>query len=283
MTGRIAATLVALVLLAGTLAIASLADGWGGTSVAQGEPAAAIGDAFTPEQQAAINAMIEAYIEANPDFVRDYVLENPELIQEAVVELERRRLEAEAERQAAAIADNSDLLVASELNAVLGNPDGDVTLVEFFDYNCSYCRRALDDMNRLLAEDPGLRIVLKEFPVLGAGSTEAAQVAAAVNLIAPDRYPTFHRLLLGSTSQATGATAIEAAVEAGVDEEALRATMQTPGAIAHIEEAYRIADALGINGTPTYVLGNEVIVGAVGYDTLRSMIDSVRLCGRTSC
>ncbi len=285
MTKRITAILAAVTLFAASVTVAILVDGSGRSTVAQDDAPdfAELTDAFTPEETAAIIQLIEAYIAANPGFVRDYIMSDPDVIRDAVTELERRRLEDEASRQAEAIAENRDLLVSSDLNAVLGNPDGDVTLVEFFDYNCSYCRRALDDMNRLLDEDPGLRIVLKEFPVLGAGSTEAAQVAAAVNIIAPEAYPRFHRLLLGSSSQATGEAAIAAAVEAGVEEQLLRITMQTPGAIAHIEEAYQIADALGINGTPTYVLGNEVIVGAVGYDALRQMIDSVRNCGQTVC
>jgi protein-disulfide isomerase len=125
--------------------------------------------------------------------------------------------------------------------------------------------------------------VLKEFPVLGVGSTEAAQVAAAVNIVAPELYDQFHLLLLGSSAQASLDLAISAAIEVGVDEVALRAAMESDEIIATIEETYMLADALALTGTPSYVLGNEVIVGAVGYDALKGMIESVRACGETAC
>lgn len=242
-----------------------------------------VGDALTAAEQAAINAMIANYIAANPGFIRDYLVNNPEVIQEAVTELERRRLNAAAEQQANAIARYQFELLFSPRQAVLGNPNGDVTLVEFFDYNCTYCKRALDDMNRLVEEDPNLRIVLKEFPVLGTGSTEAAQVAAAVIIVAPERYDAFHQLLLGSAAPASGALAMEAAAQVGINIAALTAALQTNEVVATIEETYVIAGALGLTGTPSYVIGDEVIVGAVGYEALRTRIDSMRQCGRTVC
>jgi len=298
MRHRITAGIIAIVaVIVGGFLYAFIADGTDQSPVAEAEPAAtpivvaqetpaAVVDTtgtFTEAEQAAINQMIGDYIATNPGFIRDYLIGNPEVIQDAVTELERRRIDAEAARQAEQIALHRDLLLYSPRQAVIGNPDGDVTLVEFFDYNCTYCKRALDDMNRLIAEDPNLRIVLKEFPVLGVGSTEAAQVAAAVAMIAPGLYNDFHFLLLGSSAQATLSLAISAAVEAGVDEARLRAAMESDQVTATIEESYMLADALALTGTPSYVLGNEVIVGAVGFDTLKSMIESVRACGETAC
>ena len=254
-------------------------------TVAQATPIPVIDETgtFTEAEQAAINQMIANYLATNAGFVRDYLLANPEVIREAATELERRRINQEASRQADAIALHSDLLLNSPRQAVIGNPNGDVTLVEFFDYNCTYCKRALGDVTRLIDEDPNLRIVLKEFPVLGVGSTEAAQVAAAVAIIAPELYAEFHFLLLGSSAQASLDLAIGAAVEAGVDEAELRDAMESDEIIATIEESYMLADALALTGTPSYVLGNEVIVGAVGYDALRNMIEAVRACGETVC
>lgn len=129
--------------------------------------------------------------------VRDYLLENPEVIREALEELERRDIAKADEARAQTLSSVSDILFNSTRQVELGNPDGDVTLVEFFDYNCGYCKRAMADMDRLLKEDPNLRVVLKEFPVLGQGSVEAAQVAAALNHIAPAKYAEFHRELMG--------------------------------------------------------------------------------------
>ncbi len=238
---------------------------------------------FTPEQQAAINQMIGDYLATNPGFIRDYLIANPGILEDVVVELDRQRTDQQAQQQAAAIEANHDLIFNSPRQVVLGNPNGDVTLVEFFDYNCPYCKAALGDMTQLVADDPNLRIVLKEFPVLGTGSTEAAQVAAAVAMLAPERYNDFHLLLLGSAAQADGALAIQAAVQVGLNEADIRALMDTPEVSAVIQESYTLADALGLTGTPSYVLGDSVIVGAVGYDALRQMIDSVRACGETTC
>jgi protein-disulfide isomerase len=298
MPDRLTTAIIAIVAVAvGGVVYAFLADGVGQTpSTAAGPPAEALAvaqatpipaadttGAFTNAEQAAINQMIGDYIANNTGFIRDYLVANPEVIRDAVTELERRRIDAEAARQAEAIALHRDLLLYSPRQAVIGNPDGDVTLVEFFDYNCTYCKRALSDMARLIDEDPNLRIVLKEFPVLGVGSTEAAQVAAAVAIVAPQLYNQFHLLLLGSSAQASLDLALSAAIEAGVDEVALRAAMESDEIIATIEESYMLADALALTGTPSYVLGNEVIVGAVGYDALKGMIEAVRTCGETAC
>ncbi len=298
MPGRLTTAIIAIVAVAlGGVVYAFLADGLGPSPNAEAEPspgavtvaqatripATDVTGAFTDAEQAAINQMIGDYLANNAGFIRDYLIANPEVIRDAVTELERRRIDEEAARQAEAIALHRDLLLHSPRQAVIGNPNGDVTLVEFFDYNCTYCKRALSDMTRLIDEDPNLRIVLKEFPVLGVGSTEAAQVAAAVNIVAPDLYDQFHLLLLGSSAQASLELAISAAIEAGVDEVALRAAMESDEIIATIEESYMLADALALTGTPSYVLGNEVIVGAVGYDALKGMIQSVRTCGETAC
>ena len=297
MRGRLIGAFFAIVAVAlGMLGYTLLSDGIGESpaaadagvepiEVAQvtSAPAPGVTDAFTETEQTAINQMIGAYLAANGGFVRDYLLANPEVLQEVVTELERQRIDQQAAQQADAIEFYADLLFFSPRNAVIGNPNGDITLVEFFDYNCSYCKRALDDMNRLIADDPGLRIVLKEFPVLGLGSTEAAQVAGAVVLLAPDRYGEFHQLLLGTTAQATGDLALAAAAEIGLDVAAIEALVGTAEVNAVIEESYMLADALGLTGTPSYVLGNEVIVGAIGYDALRGMIDSIRACGAAFC
>lgn len=300
MPSRTTATFAAIAVAIGGVAYALVADGLGHgpDALAADGPApiivaqagivtppapAAVGEAFTIDQQAAINLMIGNYLAANPGFIRDYLMANPEVIRDAVTELERRRVGEEAARQADAIAEYRDMLENSPRQAVLGNPNGDVTLVEFFDYNCTYCKRALDDMNRLVADDPNLRVVLKEFPVLGVGSTEAAQVAAAVIIVAPELYDAFHQLLLGSAAAATGELAMQAAVQVGVDQTVLVNAMASDEIVATIEEAYVMAGALGLTGTPSYVIGNEVVVGAVGYDALRTRIDSMRACGATTC
>src|SRR5262245_46357893 len=136
--------------------------------------------------------------------IRNYLIAHPEIIRDAITELQRREDAAAAEQQTKAIAENKQVLFDSTREIVFGNPKGDVTLVEFFDYNCTYCRRAQADMKQLIANDKNLRIVMKEFPVLGDGSLEAAQVGIAVHLIAPDKYAEFHDAMLGERGQVNG-------------------------------------------------------------------------------
>ncbi|MGA9819140.1 MAG: thioredoxin domain-containing protein, partial [Pseudolabrys sp.] len=107
--------------------------------------------------------------------VRDYLIAHPEVIQDAMAELDKRQTAADAEKHKVTIKENAQTIFSSPRQVVLGNPDGNVTFVEFFDYNCGYCKRAMDDMLTLLKDDPKLKVVLKEFPVLGPGSVEAAQ------------------------------------------------------------------------------------------------------------
>jgi protein-disulfide isomerase len=215
--------------------------------------------------------------------VRDYLLANPEVISEALTELDRREREAAEAARVQALSDSADILFNSARQVVLGNPEGSVTLVEFFDYNCGYCKRAYGDMVKLMEENPDLKVVLKEFPVLGQGSVEAAQVAVAVNSVAPEKYGAFHEALLLSRGQANRASALEAATGVGISEEDLLASMQTEEASQTIEEVYSLANRLGLTGTPSYVIGNEVVMGAVGYEQLSEKLDALKNCDQTTC
>jgi len=215
--------------------------------------------------------------------IKDYLLKNPEVIQEAIMELQKRQAAAEASQRQQALTELKPLVFDSPRGTVVGNPKGDVTLVEFFDYNCGYCKKALGDLVELVKSDTKLKVVLKEFPVLGPGSVEAARVAVAVRLTAPDKYFAFHQKLLGDRGQANKAKALEAAGEVGIDKAALEKALANPEIDATLQESLQLADALGIDGTPSYVLGDSVIVGAVGHDQIRSAIQSVRSCGKTQC
>lgn len=216
--------------------------------------------------------------------VREYLVAHPEVIREALEELERREVAKANEARAQMLSSMSDVLLNSTRQVELGNPKGDVTLVEFFDYNCGYCKRAMADVIQLLDEDKNLRVVLKEFPVLGQGSVEAARVAIAVNEIAPGKYMDFHKELLGGRGQANEARALDAVAKVGLDPEAVAAAMNSSDEVsATIEEVYSLANRLGLTGTPSFVVGNEVVMGAVGYDALKTRIAAVRDCGATTC
>src|SRR4051794_10646570 len=216
--------------------------------------------------------------------VKDYLLAHPEVLQEAMSELEKKQQVAEAEKARSAVKNHSDALFNSPRQVVLGNPQGDVTFVEFFDYNCGYCKRALSDMVELMNKDPKLKVVLKEFPVLGPGSVEAAQVAVAVRMQdkTGKKYLDFHQKLLGGRGQADKARALAAAKEAGLDMAKLDKDISSPEVRATLEENYKLAEAMGMNGTPSYVIGKQVVVGAVGVDTLREKIGLAR-CGKATC
>jgi len=215
--------------------------------------------------------------------VREYLLENPEVIAEALTELDRREKEAAEAARLQTLNDSADILFNSTRQVVLGNPEGSITLVEFFDYNCGYCKRAHGDMVKLIEENPDLKVVLKEFPVLGQGSVEAAQVAVAVNTVAPDKYAEFHEKLLLSRGQANRTSAMEAAIDVGLAEEDLLIAMKSDEAGQTIEEVYSLANRLGLTGTPSYVVGNEVVMGAVGYEQLSEKIKSMQNCDQTTC
>jgi protein-disulfide isomerase len=206
------------------------------------------------------------------------------VLQEAMAELEKRQTAAESEKHKTAVKDNAQAIFSSPRQVNLGNPNGDVTFVEFFDYNCGYCKRAMTDMLTLMKDDPKLKVVLKEFPVLGPGSVEAAQVAVAVRMQdkTGKKYLDFHQKLLGGRGQADKAHAMAAAKDVGLDMARLEKDMASPEVKASLEESLKLAEALGLNGTPSYVIGSDVVVGAVGLPALQEKINNNR-CGKPTC
>jgi len=236
-------------------------------------PHASRADEFTAPQKSEIERI-----------VREYLVMHPEVLQEAMTELEKRQTAAEAEKHKAAVKDHAQNLFSSPRQVVLGNADGNVTFVEFFDYNCAYCKRAMSDMLTLMKDDPKLKVVLKEFPVLGPGSVEAAQVAVAVRMQdkSGKKYLDFHQRLLGGRGQADKSHALAAAKDAGLNMAQIEKDMTSPEVKATLQENFKIAEALGLNGTPSYVIGDEVVIGAVGLPALQEKINTAR-CGKPSC
>ena len=178
--------------------------------------------------------------------------------------------------RAAAIAANAAALFSSPHQVTLGDPQGDVTLVEFFDYSCGFCKRALPDTLALLADDPHLKIVLKEFPILGPGSAAAARVAIAARMQDPAKYLAFHRALLGGAGPASEQKALDAARDQGFDLARLENDMASDEVVVTIDEDMKLASALGVSGTPAYVVGKGVVVGAVGAAALKERIAQAR-------
>jgi protein-disulfide isomerase len=205
--------------------------------------------------------------------VREYLLREPQVIYDALQELQRRQAEAEAARQQAAIADNQSELLDDPTSPVGGNPEGDVTLVEFFDYRCAYCRRVVASMRALLDEDQDLRVVFKELPVLGPDSERAARAALASRR--QGGYVPFHFALMAAEDLSL--PGIRAAAEAvGLDADRLEADMMAPEVNAAIQANYALANELGIEGTPAFVIGNQLIPGAVDKARLEQLIRDAR-------
>ena len=210
--------------------------------------------------------------------IRDYLIKHPEVLQEAMAELEKKQQTAESEKARSAIKTHSEALFNSPRQVTLGNPQGDVTFVEFFDYNCGYCKRALNDMTALMGKDAKLKVVLKEFPVLGPGSVEAAQVAVAVRMQdkSGKKYMEFHQKMLTGRGQADKARALAVAKEIGLDMVRMEKDLKSEEIAATLQESAKLAEALGLNGTPSYVIGNDVVIGAVGLAALGQKIDAAR-------
>ncbi len=229
---------------------------------------------FTPAQKAEMGGVI-----------RDYLLQNPEVLQDAMAELERRQKAQEEAKRSQVVDGNAGQLFGAPGDVVLGNPKGRVTLVEFFDYNCGYCKRSLDDVAKLMKTEPDMKLVLKDFPVLGPGSVEAAYVAgAARNQFKGEQFWQFHQKLLGGQHGPVGkAQALAVAKDMGANMDQLQKDAASPEVKASIQNTMQLADALALTGTPSFVVGHDVVVGAVGYDELKGRVDSVLKCGRAVC
>jgi protein-disulfide isomerase len=251
-----------------------------------------------PAQQAPdpLDAMVKDYLAAHPDqvgdIVKDYVLKHPDVFHDILVDAMKRQPPANAVADTAvktptanpaavtadAIKSNAAMLFGSTHQVTLGNPHGDVTMVEFFDYNCGFCKGALPDMLTLLSDDPKLKIVLKEFPILGPGSIDAAHVAVAVRMqdASGQKYLAFHRQLLGDQGPVNMEKALAAAAAAGLDMAKLQHDMASDETNVTINETMTLARALSINGTPGYVIGDTIVPGAVGVLALKGDIATAR-------
>ena len=206
--------------------------------------------------------------------VREYLLRNPEVIMEALRILQERQDAAEAEGLKRTIAERSEEILNDPAAPVGGNAAGDVTLVEFFDYNCQYCRRVAPTVAELEEGDPDLRLVYKEFPILGPGSQYAARAALASQQ--QGKYAAFHNALMHASEQVTEQTVMKIARTVGLDTEQLRSDMQDPAIEGAIARNLQLANALGITGTPSFVIGDRVVPGAVDLRTLQGLIAVAR-------
>jgi protein-disulfide isomerase len=236
-----------------------------------------LGPARADEFSAAQKAEIES-------IVKSYLLKNPEILRDTAAALEEREKQAETAARQQIIGDPASPLFDIANQAVIGNPNGAITLIEFFDYNCGYCKRALGDLARLMKDNPDLRVVLRDLPILAPGSVDAAKIANAATLqFKGDKFWQFHQKLLGSHGPVGKVEALAAAKEFGADVDKLVKDSEQPSVKAAVDQSTELAKSLAITGTPSYVIGDDVVVGAVGYADLQAKILNVRKCGKVIC
>jgi protein-disulfide isomerase len=235
-----------------------------------GQPAA------QEQSRPALTDMSEADRENLRTEIRAYLLEHPEVLFEAIQILESRREAGKLQADAELIAENRQALFDDGVSWVGGNPQGDITLVEFSDYRCSYCKRAHPDIHELLETDPNLRYVVKEFPILGPDSTAAARMALAALQLDPDRFGALNDSLMRFDGTLTEPVAYQIAAHVGYDIAALKTAAADPEIDARIAETYRLARALGLEGTPSFILGDRIIRGYLPLDAMRTAVAEAR-------
>jgi len=231
-----------------------------------------IAGTIAPTVTLALDEADKAQVET---IIREYLLANPGLMVEVQQALEEKQKAETALLQKQTLAEMSNQIYNSKHQVSIGDPDAPITVVEFYDYNCGFCQRALSDMNKFIKEDKNVRFILKEFPVLGEQSLEAHRVSLAFNQLVPEKAAEFHAKLLGMRGRKNGVSAAELALTYGIDADTLKAETEKPYVMEAIREVYEMADGLGITGTPSYVIGDEVIFGAVGYDLLKEKVDKI--------
>ena len=238
----------------------------------------AAAEAFSDAERNEIEAIVGEYFKANPEFIGDYLRRNPEILIEASRILKERAARAEQDAQTAAIEAQRERLERHPMTPVSGNPDGDVTLVEFFDYNCGFCKRAFASMKEIEADDPNLRIVWKEYPILVRGtptSLTAAQAAMAADR--QDKYSAFHDALMSVRGPLkSDAQVFAIAAEIGLDVERLKQDMEDPVLKAYLQETVNLGGALQFQGTPTFVIDGAIIGGALPKEYLVATIAAAR-------
>lgn len=208
------------------------------------------------------------------DIVREYLVENPDVIVEVLQILQTRQQAAAQQQQQASARVDVSAIVDEDRDPILGNPNGSVTMVEFFDYHCPFCKRLSPVIAKLIETDDDLRVVLKEFPVFGDDSVFAARASLAS--MKQDLYHEYHQAMLKNRGRLTERTVMKLAKKVGLDVDQLKEDMESPEINATIQANYRLAQQMGIRGTPTFIIGDEIIPGAIDINTMRRLIQAKR-------
>ncbi len=232
---------------------------------------------FSPEQKAEIESIIGEYLSKNPDFVADYLRKNPEIMIEVSEILRAKQARLERDKAAYTLDAHRDKIERHPMTPSTGNDQGDVTVVEFFDYQCPYCKRVFSYMAELEKEDKNLRVVWKEYPILGPISRFAARAAMAADR--QGKYMDFHAAVMGAPGRLSEDRIMKLAKGAGIDIAKLKVDMKLPEIDAYLDETIALAGALGITGTPGFVIGDEIVAGAIIKRDMKQRIEFARQNG----
>lgn len=209
--------------------------------------------------------------------IRAYLLDNPEVIMEAVRVLEARQQQAQAAADADLIAANAEAIYEDGVSWVGGNPDGDITIVEFMDYRCGFCRRAVPEVEKLLANDGNIRLVIKEFPILGDQSVLMSRFAIATqNVAGAEAYKQVHDVLMETNGDVTEPRLRRIANDLGLDADAILNGMEDPAVTEVIARNRALAQRLNISGTPSFVVTDEILRGFLPADQMQAVVDEKR-------
>jgi protein-disulfide isomerase len=282
LTSRKAALLLAPGLL---LVGASLAVGQSPGVPAASAPAAPSSQASSSPagQSTALTTISQTQRKEIEAIIKEFLLNNPEVLLEAQNVLEAKMDKIQADRMAVAIKENSAELFRPANSPVVGNAKGDVPVIEFFDYNCGFCKKAISEVAKLVDKDKKVRVILKEFPILAKGSEEASRVALAARV--QGKYWEFHRAMLEHQGQANEASALKVAEKLGLDMAKLKKDMNSPEIKKEIEDTHALASKMGIQGTPHFIIGDKIIPGAPEnlLEILNKDVSEVRAEGCKVC
>lgn len=207
--------------------------------------------------------------------VRDLLTKkDPEIVMTAAKEFQKKQDEENNKKAQEAVGKNKDKLQGNANDPILGNPKGDVTIVEFFDYNCGYCKKANEPMNKLLADDKNIRIVMKEYPILAESSRVAARAALAANM--QKKYMEMHNALMQNKGALSEESILDIAVKAGLDKEKLKKDMESPEIAAVLQANQDLGRDVGAHGTPTFIVGEKVVPGAMDLDEMKKLVSDAR-------
>src|SRR5690606_17047017 len=237
-------------------------------------------EAKTPADTSMFSAEQKRGIE---QIIKDYLVANPEIFLDVQNALEEKMEKAQAEKLKTVISGNAKEIFREPNASVAGNPDGDITVVEWFDYNCGFCKRGLPEIVKLVQKDPKVRVVFKELPILSKGSEEAAKVALAAKR--QGKYWEIHQALLGARGQANEASALKIAEQHGLDMDRLKKDMASPEVQAELDHSEDLAKKMGINGTPHFLIGDRSIPGAPEnlFEQIEAHVNDLRKAGCSYC